>query len=142
MTSNHEQSKHSLRILAGIIVGVIAIYSDFFSNEKQTASCQLSLWTVFIILVFAVEFRKTLSVRFQQFVAFILLVLHFVFLWIIRGFFPLHNSLFVIGFALLEVVILIVLYMVSGQVLDPAGPYGMTSEDRERRASKRSKRLF
>jgi hypothetical protein len=142
MTTNSSQPNHFARIVVGVVVGVVALYCDLFSGEAQRPVLQAALWTFFVFAVFAVELRKSLRRGFQQLVALTLAICHVVFLWSIRGVFPLKNSLFVIAYALTEFVVFLIIYLVAGQVLDPSGPFGLTEEDRKRQELRRSKRLL
>jgi len=142
MSTHRSAPNHAVWVAAGVLTGAIAIYGDFWARESQRSIAQFFLWTFFVVAVFSIALRRTLQVRFQQFVTFVLAIGHLGFLWLIRQQFPLGKALFVLPYAFVEVVVLIVLYALAGQILDPSGPYGPTAEDRKRWAMRRSKRSF
>jgi hypothetical protein len=84
-----------------------------------------------ILFAFSIyELRGSLKRKMQRRIAVGLAVLHILFLFVIRGLFPLDSSLLILVGFLLEGLVFVFLYARIGQSLDPTGPFGPTQEEK------------
>ena len=76
------------------------------------------------------ELRQSLKRKTQRRIAVGLATLHILFLFVVRGLFPLDSSLFILVGFLPEGLVFVFLYARIGQSLDPTGPFGPIEEEK------------
>ena len=133
MTISRNSKKHITRLSIGAIAAAIALYGSICTHEYETAIFQMVSWTFFVFAVLATELRRSLKSRTQGYIALGIGVLHLLFLYLVRSMFPLQSFLTALVYMVPETAVLGFLYARIGQSLDPAGPFGLTEEDRKRR---------
>lgn len=136
MINQTKVGKHALRITIGVLGGLGAIYIDNVAAKSDRAMIQMALWTFVLFAYSIVELRQSLRRTVQMYIALALAGLHFLFLVVIRNMFPFQNSLFIVPWLLIEGLVLVFLYARIGQSLDPTGPFGLTEEERRKRAAR------
>lgn len=133
------RNKHIARIIIGVVTGLIAIYADKIAPVSNKATLQMIAWTFALVAFMLTEFRYSLNRRVQKYIILGIIAIHFVLLYVIRNIFPFQNFLEILLYLMLEITFFGFVYFRLGQSLDPAGPFGMREEERNRRAGSRWK---
>ena len=129
---NFTSGTHLQRWVLGTILAAFALYCDKASLGESRGNYQQALWTLMVVGGFLVELRRTLRTR-PALLTLCLLSLHFFVMYLKRDAFPFHSSLFVISGALLELVVLVIVYVRVCQSIDPQGPFGLTEAEKQSR---------
>jgi hypothetical protein len=124
---------HLQRWVLGAILAVFALYCDKASLGDSRGDYQQALWSLLVVGGFLVELRRTLRRARPALLALCLLSLHFFVMYLKRDAFPFHSSLFVIFWALVELVVLVIVYIRACQSIDPKGPFGLTEAEKQAR---------
>lgn len=119
------------RLIVGSMLAGFALYCDHASLGNSRSMYQEMLWNLTLVFAFLVELRITLRRVKPALLAFALFCAHCIVLYSKRDIFPFNSSLTVILAASLEGVVLLVVYLRLCQAIDPEGPFGMTSAEKE-----------
>jgi succinate-acetate transporter protein len=133
--------KRRTRLFLAVLWAAVAIYADNYTKGTEKAHIQMFLWTYIVFALLIIEFRETLKRRAQLNIGLTLLFLHFVLLYLVRGELPKSSSLTILFYALVEGVVVAVLYIRIGQSLDPIGPFGPKRIDKRLAEREEKRRL-
>jgi hypothetical protein len=118
------------RIVLGILGAILALYCDQLAPQPQRPLIQAILWTFLVFAILIVELRNTLRRPRQLSIGLVLVAGHFYLLHFAWKSLPFRSSLSVMLLALLESVLIGLIYIRAGQSLDPEGPLGLSEEER------------
>lgn len=126
--------------LFGAGICVVGLIVEKTLTGERLALAQMILWTVVVFGFVGSYVYKSLRRARECYVAFTLIVLHFIGLVRFRSYFPWQNVLAGIFGMMAEAMILGILYARISQSVDPDGPFGLTEAEIQARKMKRSLR--
>jgi hypothetical protein len=132
---------HLQRWIFGLFVAMLALYCDKASLGDSRGHYQEALWTLVLVGEFLIELRPTLRRTRAALLALSLFGFHCLVMYLKRDTFPVDSSLALILYALVELVILMFVYLRLCQSIDPQGPFGLTSAEKEARKKRAGVRL-
>ena len=132
---------HLQRWIFGLFVAMFAFYCDKASLGNSRGHYQVALWNLVLVGVFLIELRPTLRRTRAALLALSLFGFHCLVMYLKRNAFPLDSSLILIFYALVEFLILMFVYVRLCQSIDPQGPFGLTSAEKEARKNRGPVRL-
>ncbi len=126
-------------LLMGCAAGLSGFAADKCLSGAKLGVAQMALCTLLVFGSLGIVVGNSLARPRQAGVALGLMALHFLLLLKLAVWFPLPNMIIGISGAALETLVVILLYARIGQFVDPKGPYGLTSQeiDRKRLLQKR-----
>jgi hypothetical protein len=127
---------HLQRWIFGLFAAIFALYCDKASLGNSRGHYQEVLWNLVLVGEFLIELRPTLRRTRAAFLALSLFGFHGLVMYLKRDAFPLDSSLILIFCALVECVILMFVYLRLCQSIDPEGPFGLTSAEKEARENR------
>jgi hypothetical protein len=136
MSSRMSSGTHLQRWIFGLFAAMFALYCDKASLGNSRGHYQEALWNLVLVGAFLIELRPTLRRTRAALIAVSLFGLHCLVMYLKRDAFPLDSSLILFFGALVECVILTVVYLRLCQSIDPQGPFGLTSAEKEARKNR------
>jgi uncharacterized membrane protein len=127
---------HLQRWIFGLFAAMFALYCDKASLGNSRGHYQEALWNLVLVGEFLIELRPTLRRKRAALLALSLFCFHCLVMYLKRDAFPLDSSLILIFCALIECVILMFVYLRLCQSIDPQGPFGLTSAEKEARKNR------
>ena len=128
---------HLQRVIFGLFIAGFALYCDNASLGNARSYYQEALWNLILVSAFLIEIRPTLRRPRAALIASTLFCVHCVVMYINRDSFPFRSSPTLVFVALLESVMSSAVYIRLCQSIDPEGPFGMTTAEKEARSKKR-----
>jgi hypothetical protein len=132
---------HLQRLVFGLLLAGFAVYCDNATLGNSRRYYQEALWNFALVLAFLIELRPTLRRKRAVLLALALFCSHCVVMYFKRDIFPFSSSLIVFLAALLEFVVLMIVYLRLCQAIDPEGPFGLTPAEKEARETRKRLRL-
>jgi hypothetical protein len=123
------------RWIFGLFAAMFALYCDKASLGNSRGHYQETLWNLVLVGEFLVELRPTLRRTRAALLALSLFGFLCLVMYLKRDAFPLDSSLILILCALVECLILMFVYLLC-QSIDPQGPFGLTSAEKEARKNR------
>ena len=114
---------------------MLALYCDNASLGNSRGHYQEALWNIVLVGEFLIEARPTLRRTRAALLALSLFGFHCLVMYLCDAF-PLDSSLILIFCAMVECVILMFVYLRLCQSIDPKGPFGLTSAEKEARKNR------
>jgi hypothetical protein len=130
---NVRTGTHLQRIALGIFCAAVGLYCDNAAPQQQRPLIQAILWSFTVFALLVVELRRTLLRKRQVYIGLVLVTAHFYFLSFQWKRLPFESSFSILLLALLESILIGLIYIRLGQSLDPEGPFGLTEEEKARR---------
>lgn len=124
------------RWIFALFAAMFALYCDKASLGNSRGHYQEALWNLVLVGAFLIELRPTLRRTRAALLAVSLFGFHCLVMYLKRDAFPLDSSLILFFGALVECVILSVVYLRLCQSIDPQGPFGLTNADKEARKNR------
>ena len=132
---------HLQRLIFGLLLAGFALYCDKATLGNSRSYYQEALWNFALVFAFLIELRPTLRRTRPALLAIALFCAHCIVMYFKRGIFPFDSSLIMMLAALLEGVVLFIVYLRLCQAIDPEGPFGMTAAEKEAREKRKRLRL-
>jgi hypothetical protein len=132
---------HLQRLVFGLLLAGFAVYCDNATLGNSRRYYQEALWNFALVLAFLIELRPTLRRKRAVLLALALFCSHCVVMYFKRDIFPFSSSLIVFLAALLEFVVLMIVYLRLCQAIYPEGPFGLTPAEKEARETRKRLRL-
>jgi hypothetical protein len=132
---------HLQRWIFGLFAAMFALYCDKASLGNSRSHYQEALWNLVLVGAFLIDLRPTLRRTRAALLALSLFGFHCLVMYLKRDAFPLHSSLILSFGAWVECVILTFVYVRLCQSIDPQGPFGLTSGEKEARKNRAAVRL-
>jgi hypothetical protein len=114
----------------GLFCGLSLGYFERKTSGQQRSFIQIAIWSLAVCAELYIELGFSLKRKKRSIIGCTVLVVHFITIYFLRGYFPLPALAIVIG-VFAEILILAVVYLRLCQSFDPNGPYGLSEAERK-----------